>query len=317
MGFQYIHLCDAGQACFAIEAYYKKTFRDSSTLFNKHPSYEIMYAASGRCQVLFLDETSPHKPETVLLEENRFVFIDAGTVHQLLTEDRCLLYNIEFKLVPSRDDAFSLRRFFAASPQLRGTFHRDFRYFAADDTQRVLQVIKAIHAEADEAKQNVGLLDEPSQQAMLQLLACQLLLEMSKCCKAVDLKRMGGSQYINTAMQFLNEHYKDCELRVDSIAGHVGINRTYLQKLFRLYTGKTVTAYLHEQRVNEAAYLLKNTAIPVTDIGFHVGYNSRQNFYVAFKRVTGSSPDQYRRAALNKEMEVYHTYHPSEIVSTK
>lgn len=317
MGFQYIRLCDAGSTCFAIEAYYKKTFVDNSTLFNKHPSYEIMYAASGQCTVLFLDEANPHKPETVLLEENRFVFIDAGTVHQLVTEDKCLIYNIEFKLVPSRDGAFSLQRLFAANPQLRAAFHRDFRYLVADDTQRVLQVIKAIHAEADEAKQNQGLLDDAAQQTMQQLLSGELLLQMAKCRKAMDLQKTGGSQYINKAMQYINEHYKDCALRVDHIADHVGINRTYLQKLFHLYTGKTVTQFLHEQRIGEAAYLLKNTAIPVTDIGFHVGYNSRQNFYVAFKRITGNSPDHYRQAALHKEMEVYHTYHPSEIVRTK
>lgn len=61
---------------------------------------------------------------------------------------------------------------------------------------------------------------------------------------------------------------------------------------------KKGTAYskesVHHLRIGEAQTILTETPLPIADIAYRVGYNSANNFYISFKRITGISPSQYR-----------------------
>lgn len=312
----YTHLIKAGNSCFAIEAYYKKTFNNKITLFNKHPSYEIMYVASGNCHVNFVDEENESKKESYLLGKNQFVFIDSGTVHQLITDEKCVIYNIELKLVPCRYPSFYIGEYFKANPQLRLFYHDNFRYVISNDTQRVWKIIKTIHAETNERKNTRSLLDEFSCSSLLQGLVWDMLINIFKCVESEKLLSTAGCDHINNALQYIKDNFKDNELCVNDIANHIKINRTYFQKLFHKQTQKTVVQYINELRINEAAYLIKNTDKSITDICFDVGYNNRQNFFRAFKKLMKIGPNEYRKEITNKEVEVYGKFHESDIVYT-
>ena len=44
-----------------------------------------------------------------------------------------------------------------------------------------------------------------------------------------------------------------------------------------------------------AAILLKNTSKSITDIAFEVGFSSSNYFTIAFKKITGLTPSEYKK----------------------
>ena len=57
----------------------------------------------------------------------------------------------------------------------------------------------------------------------------------------------------------------------------------------------TIPDYINRKRLEQAAFLLINSSLTITDIAFHTGYNSRQHFAATFEKYYGSGPRAYRQ----------------------
>ncbi|MFD3558009.1 GlxA family transcriptional regulator [Streptomyces goshikiensis] len=86
------------------------------------------------------------------------------------------------------------------------------------------------------------------------------------------------------------------ELSLDEIAGRAGMSMRTLNRRFREQTGTSPLQWLHRARIRQAQYLLENTGHPVERIASQVGFGSPTAFRDRFRRVTGTSPNAYRRA---------------------
>lgn len=72
-------------------------------------------------------------------------------------------------------------------------------------------------------------------------------------------------------------------------------NENYFMKLFKQYTGKTLTRYLTGLRIEKARYLLTNTDKPITEIAMATGFNSSSYFIRKFQEIYGETPQKLRR----------------------
>ncbi|WP_157950124.1 response regulator transcription factor [Vallitalea okinawensis] len=108
-----------------------------------------------------------------------------------------------------------------------------------------------------------------------------------------QLKRYG--EEIGKTIQYLHLHYKDA-IKLNEVAQHIGINDTYLCKLFKKETGKNFTDYLNEIRIQKAKELLVESNEPIYAIAELVGYNSESYFSRTFKKIENMSPKAYRRS---------------------
>jgi AraC-like DNA-binding protein len=70
----------------------------------------------------------------------------------------------------------------------------------------------------------------------------------------------------------------------------------YLTYCFRQELGMTPIDYLNRYRVLQAQRLLRETNQSITTIALEVGFSSSSYFSRMFRRLTGRSPDEYRRA---------------------
>jgi transcriptional regulator GlxA family with amidase domain len=86
------------------------------------------------------------------------------------------------------------------------------------------------------------------------------------------------------------------DLSLDEIAAHAGLSTRTLNRRFREQTGSTPLQWLHRARIRRAQHLLETTAEAVDRIGDRVGFGSPTAFRDRFKRIVGTSPQQYRRA---------------------
>lgn len=94
--------------------------------------------------------------------------------------------------------------------------------------------------------------------------------------------------------QYINEHYHE-DITLDTLSSLVHINKYYLVHAFKNYKGVSPINYLIQRRVEEARYLLESTNYSVTKIGEISGFSSQSYFSQTFRRLTGTSPNTYRK----------------------
>jgi AraC-like DNA-binding protein len=105
---------------------------------------------------------------------------------------------------------------------------------------------------------------------------------------------MTAQEYVKRALDFIHNNF-GYEIGVEEIARNVGIDRTYLYRIFRLQTGQSPKEYLTSFRLHKAAGMLAQTDLSVTEIALSCGFNEASLFGRHFRRRYGASPVQYRR----------------------
>jgi len=102
-------------------------------------------------------------------------------------------------------------------------------------------------------------------------------------------------QIVQNALDYLREHY-NTHITTKVLASSAFLNKNYFGKLFRDITGKPVSLFLQEIRIEEACNLLCTTDMKIHDLAFLCGYDDLKNFYTAFKKVMGVTPGVYRQS---------------------
>jgi AraC family transcriptional regulator len=82
---------------------------------------------------------------------------------------------------------------------------------------------------------------------------------------------------------------------LDVLADVAAISPFHFHRVYRAITGETPSGTLRRLRLAKACSLLQDTAQPVTQIAFDVGYDSSQSFGRAFRSATGYSASEIRK----------------------
>ncbi|HAG64126.1 MAG TPA: DNA-binding response regulator, partial [Ruthenibacterium lactatiformans] len=93
---------------------------------------------------------------------------------------------------------------------------------------------------------------------------------------------------------YIEAHYRNCGLTVQSIAGELGFTNSYLCAAYKKSCGKTVNQRLTEIRLHHAKELLAGTSRRLYEIANAVGYGDGKYFVKLFTREVGLSPREYR-----------------------
>jgi AraC-like DNA-binding protein len=78
------------------------------------------------------------------------------------------------------------------------------------------------------------------------------------------------------------------------LAAHFGITPEYFSKLFKKVMKKNFVDFVIELRILKAQELLTNTALPIVDIAYEVGYQRQSYFTKKFHEITGITPSKFR-----------------------
>lgn len=82
---------------------------------------------------------------------------------------------------------------------------------------------------------------------------------------------------------------------LDEISGSCGIDKAYLCRLFKKFSGASPYSHLMKLKMNSAAVRLKTSEITLKNIAFENGFKDPYHFSKAFKRTYGISPDAFRK----------------------
>jgi DNA-binding response OmpR family regulator len=100
---------------------------------------------------------------------------------------------------------------------------------------------------------------------------------------------------LDRVMAAINEHLDDSDLSVDMIAEQVGISRVHLHRKMKELTGQTPHDFIRNLRLKQAANLLANHGMNVTEVMYACGFSNSASFSTVFKKFYGMSPRDYMK----------------------
>ncbi|WP_436667694.1 helix-turn-helix domain-containing protein, partial [Latilactobacillus sakei] len=83
-----------------------------------------------------------------------------------------------------------------------------------------------------------------------------------------------------------------------AVASELHLNAVYLGQLFKQEVGRSFAQFLNDYRVDVAVDLLRDSDLDIGQIAEAVGYQNSSYFYKLFKKQTGMSPGDYRKAGV-------------------
>ncbi|MCH5210903.1 MAG: AraC family transcriptional regulator [Oscillospiraceae bacterium] len=111
---------------------------------------------------------------------------------------------------------------------------------------------------------------------------------------STDSVGIRSRDYVQMAELYIKNNINK-KITVNDISAHVGINRSYLSRLFKEYKNISPQQYLATARMNTAAQYLKNTDISIVEVAQSVGYSDYHIFNKVFHRYFNTSPSEWRK----------------------
>lgn len=98
---------------------------------------------------------------------------------------------------------------------------------------------------------------------------------------------------IAEAKTFINENYMK-PISLDIMADSLAMNPKYLSQLFKSETGKNISDYIAELRIEKAKELLIGTDLKIGEIADAIGIPSRATFLRVFQKIENITPTEFR-----------------------
>ena len=101
----------------------------------------------------------------------------------------------------------------------------------------------------------------------------------------------------------LKKNLDDSSFGVNELAINVGISRVHLNRKMKDRYGVSPNNFIRSYRLKQAAYLLINNNVNVSEVAYRVGFSSHSHFSNTFREYFGMTP---------KEFIAYYTEHPED-----
>ncbi|MDY3927972.1 MAG: helix-turn-helix domain-containing protein [Clostridia bacterium] len=106
-------------------------------------------------------------------------------------------------------------------------------------------------------------------------------------------EHMKSNNVIDAAIEYIEKNLSS-NISLESTAAHCFLSPAYFSMCFKNKTGKTFSSYLSDARLNKAKSLLSTTDIPINRVAELCGFNSASYFHRFFKRLTGTTPLNFK-----------------------
>jgi AraC-like DNA-binding protein len=105
-----------------------------------------------------------------------------------------------------------------------------------------------------------------------------------------------NKQIVREVQAYIQSHL-DSKLSLREISNKVALSPNYLSILYKQVTGKNLSSYTLDIKMEEAKKLLDTTSLALSEIAEKLGYYDQFHFSKVFKEHTGFSPRSYRDKA--------------------
>jgi len=113
-------------------------------------------------------------------------------------------------------------------------------------------------------------------------------------------KRAGSEDVSQIALRYINEHFMEENLSLETLSEQLHFSVSYLVRVFKHSIGKSIKEHITEKRIEAAKELLQDGKMKIVDIARRVGYPNVRSFINIFKKYTGETPGQYKANSRNQ-----------------
>ncbi|MFJ4650557.1 helix-turn-helix domain-containing protein [Nocardia sp. NPDC088792] len=99
---------------------------------------------------------------------------------------------------------------------------------------------------------------------------------------------------IEQSIKYIRNNYTRCTLSLDDAARAAHMSRFHFSRTFKKHTGTRYIDYVTGLRITKAQSLLRDTTIPIHEVGAMVGYQDSSHFLRVFKTFCESTPSAFR-----------------------
>lgn len=121
------------------------------------------------------------------------------------------------------------------------------------------------------------------------------VMELLGAIAGSEFRERSAPGWLGRVKERMHEEFRD-NLRMRELAGDAGVHPVHLARVFRVQEGRTPGDYLQQLRVRAACHLLRNRDYPLAAIAAECGFADQSHFTRVFRKLTGTTPAQFRRA---------------------
>ncbi|MBP1612866.1 MAG: tmoS 12 [Bacteroidetes bacterium] len=99
--------------------------------------------------------------------------------------------------------------------------------------------------------------------------------------------------FMEQIMAIINKNISNPQLNVAMLMADLRLSRVHLHRKIKMATGLSAGNFIRSIRLRQAAILLKEKKIDISQIAYAVGFSSQTHFSTAFKNFYGVSPSEY------------------------
>ncbi len=92
------------------------------------------------------------------------------------------------------------------------------------------------------------------------------------------------------------QQHLDHALDLDALAAVANFSPFHFHRVFRGMVGETVAQHVRRLRLERAAWQLRDSMAPITQVAFDAGYETHEAFTRAFRSLFDASPSEFREA---------------------
>ncbi len=130
-------------------------------------------------------------------------------------------------------------------------------------------------------------------ESQLESIALQMIRKYCTLVKNYSTQNL--SALVEKCVHQIHFHYAE-PLSLEILAEANAVSTSYLSTLFHKETGKTITNYINETRINRSILLLNTTTLSVGEIASQCGFTDANYYTRIFKKIKGMTPLAYRKS---------------------
>lgn len=138
----------------------------------------------------------------------------------------------------------------------------------------------------------------PTLRSFDQLFAWMLAAVRKTRERSLASRSSNAQRMLEQAVAYIQTHFDDPKLTMESVCEEMGISISYLSQLFKKYRETTFVKFLTSIRMEKAIDRLKNSGDRIVEVAAQCGYQDVYYFSHSFKKYTGVPPKKYREDAV-------------------
>lgn len=84
------------------------------------------------------------------------------------------------------------------------------------------------------------------------------------------------------------------QIRIEDLSCMTCWGKTHFSRIFKTFYNKTIYQFILEKKIEYAKEILVNSDMYLSELHFKCGFESYSNFFLAFKKFTTMTPQEYR-----------------------